>query len=382
MKNELCERIWSHEEFHIEKQNLTLDCLNYSLGIVENIDGRIQNLSQQVSRLMECACLFSISSNSEHRKVAYELAIAAWNLFGINAQPDFDQSFLCNSVSTVLSRLGNFPAENYFWKNVGEDKSGDIPAQLWFERENHLMQNQVRLGDHPPLVLTDFQRSLWNSLVTQSVVVVSAPTSAGKSFALQNYLAYLFSYKSVRSAVYVVPTRALISQVTKDMSHVFSSIECKVAITEVPAEIEPTDEKAVLYVLTQERLQILLDQYDPSIDFIAIDEAQSIAEPSRGVILQTVIEKVMQKEQTGKLMFGAPFAGNPDVFLETFGIDVDNASVMDTSDSPVTQNLIHVATSMTNPSKITLSLIMRDRIKENFANIDLGTELVGDNRIL
>ncbi len=68
-----------------------------------------------------------------------------------------------------------------------------FPLPLWLEQKCHRDDNTIRISDKKLIVLTDFQRELWEALKAYQFVVVNAPTSAGKSFVLQHFLAALLS---------------------------------------------------------------------------------------------------------------------------------------------------------------------------------------------
>ena len=99
----------------------------------------------------------------------------------------------CSAViSLILSRLGNFPAENKFLQeNKGIIEEFSLPRTLWFEKQIHKENNTVQIVGQYNIVLTDFQIQLWNSVKSFPISIVNAPTSAGKSFILQNHIVHL-----------------------------------------------------------------------------------------------------------------------------------------------------------------------------------------------
>lgn len=380
MIDQLCDQIWSHKKFHNEKLELQLSSISYTLNNSNFSKKNFNRIARIIPRLMECATILAKAEKEEYRKISYELAVSAWNIFGNqNAKGFFDKDFLTNCISTIFSRLGNFPANDYLLNKIGQEAFNSIPLQLWFEHENHVIENQVEFTELEKLTLTDFQRDLWYALSTKGIVVVSAPTSAGKSFAMQHYLVSQILNGECLIAAYVVPTRALISQVSNDINRTLSKYDKKIIVTEVPTEVSQDQKGGLLYVLTQERLQILLSQSNINIDFIIIDEAQGISDSSRGVILQSVVEKALEEKQPSKLLFGAPFVRNPNIFLETFGFNGQNTKIVDTVGSPVSQNLLHLKTSEIDTSRVSISLITDGDNEYGITTLDIGTELIQDN---
>lgn len=71
--------------------------------------------------------------------------------------------------------------------------------------------NTVEEIDHP---LTDYQRSLWEDLMDGEDIITSAPTSTGKTHVILQYLVDEVANSGGAFAAIVVPTRALISEVS------------------------------------------------------------------------------------------------------------------------------------------------------------------------
>jgi replicative superfamily II helicase len=118
-------------------------------------------------------------------------------------------------------------------------------------RESH----SIKIGDRSE-VLTDFQHSLWQDVNSQSSVAFSAPTSGGKSFVLELYLASLFNTRN-RSVIYLVPTRALITQVSSELGALFRNHgQTAPDIITVPLRSNSETSNRVIYVMTQERVHL------------------------------------------------------------------------------------------------------------------------------
>ncbi len=130
--------------------------------------------------------------------------------------------------------------------------------------------------------MTDFQVRLIRALETKSSVSVSAPTSAGKSFTLEIEVLRRLKDDDSYHAVFIVPTRALIRQVTFDLVKILREHDLvTVSVLSAPTTPEDiTETKKLIYVLTQERLATLLTSETESlkIDAIIVDEAHEIGE--------------------------------------------------------------------------------------------------------
>ena len=110
-----------------------------------------------------------------------------------------------------------------------------------------------------------FHREQWHAfqqLISGNSVVLSAPTSFGKSVLIHAYIAQ----RRPQCAVVVVPTIALLDQFRRRLSTAFSAEYSIITRNDQ----RPTPSKKHIYVVTQERL---LDRDDISeIDLLAIDE--------------------------------------------------------------------------------------------------------------
>jgi replicative superfamily II helicase len=159
------------------------------------------------------------------------------------------------------------------------------------------------------LVFTDFQYDLWSKLSAKDRIALSAPTSAGKSFVLQNYLVSVFSESKLRTIVYIVPTRALITQVALDLGEFFQKAGTKTMpdIVTVPPDSDTTLPEQAIYVMTQERVQLTLASHPEfSAAIVVVDEAQSISDGARGVLLQWVLDDLLARNIKAQILFASP----------------------------------------------------------------------------
>lgn len=308
----------------------------------------------EIKRLLRCATIFSKSQEDTFRNEAQDIAYA------ILAMSPPDSVF--SICSHVLASVGNFPAYTFITGRdraeqpkgfLGEGSVGPLP--LLFEELGRKSYNTVQMGEKE-VTLTDFQYQLWETLETNDSVGVSAPTSAGKSFILQQYLRQLFANPEIRSVAYLAPSRALIAEVQANMTRALSSLGEQVRITSVPIvlEGEGIPEKN-LFVVTQERLQVLLsNSADVQFDIVIVDEAQQIAEGARGIILQNCLEEVRRRSPNAQLMFLTPGAKNPDTFQRLF--EMPNFSTISSTLRPVRQNLVFVDFDNEHPNDLLLSI--------------------------
>lgn len=254
----------------------------------------------------------------------------------------------------ILTRLGNFPGQTLLRDRftVGSSFISDLEilARRFENRSDSSKDSKV---------LTDFQVRLLEALETKKWVSVSAPTSAGKSFTLELEIARQLRGTADYQAVYLVPTRALIRQVTYDLVQLVRGTEFQsVPILSVPSPPEKNGSgRKMIYVLTQERLANLLAVGGETLKLNAliVDEAQEIAEQGRGQTLEAVIGNSLARFPDAKVFFSSPLKSNPEYLLTVFSATQDNESFVEQI-TPVTQNIVNVFPLKGNPRKARFEL--------------------------
>ena len=133
---------------------------------------------------------------------------------------------------------------------------GTLPWQFVAEEFERSDAQSVVVGDRTE-TLTNFQNLLWKDLISKNSVAFKAPTSGGKSFVLELYLASLFEADR-RTVVYIVPTRALISQVSSELGELFRAHhQAPPDMITVPLRPTAKTPHKAIYIMTQERVQIV-----------------------------------------------------------------------------------------------------------------------------
>lgn len=188
--------------------------------------------------------------------------------------------------------------------------------------------------------LTDFQRSLWDDLTSDKDVITAAPTSAGKTYIILNYLLHKVAKSDGSFAAVVVPTRALISEVAGKIYELAKELnyEEEIEICTIPSK-EGRFGKKTFFVMTQERLHEVLLSGDVYFDYLFIDEAQNIANNSRGVLLHLTIEKLLE-DSLPQIIISMPSPSYQDSFSTIFK-DIEFKKEI-TSRSPVAKVIMSV----------------------------------------
>jgi ATP-dependent helicase YprA (DUF1998 family) len=197
---ELSDRIWKNLVFHTHLDRLIGAWLQHELQITATM-----HLSdKEMARCVQAAAILSKSDDPKRQRAAYSIAACA------NDLRSEELPGLAGTLRLVLTGLGNFPA---FSTSTVINDFRRLPMQSAVYEELRRATNAVSIGDET-VVLTDFQSRLWQLLTGGYRVAISAPTSAGKSFVLQQYLRGLVRAGKLEQACYIVPSRALIAQVT------------------------------------------------------------------------------------------------------------------------------------------------------------------------
>lgn len=315
-----------------------------------------QNEVIDLPYLLNCAGILADSNMPEHLDVAYRIA-----QFGI--QQEDDEELLVKSA-LILEKMTNHPSielaisKGYIGKNYIDQLPllskldivrRNIKYSLWDETENKVIN------------INKFQYDVLEKNYNSQLLSISAPTSAGKSYILLNIIKETLLNKDHTTIVYVVPTRALISQVESDIRKKLRTTEFhNVFITSMPIMDRLLEEYSKrIFILTQERLHWLINEKrDFHIDFLIVDEAQKVSDGSRGVILQNVVEDLICENKDIKVIFSSPLTENPEVFLQP-NYEISSMSTVQKEFVPVNQNLLWVNAIFRKPREWEIKLCFK-----------------------
>lgn len=292
-------------------------------------------------RLIESAYLFSQSESDEDKNLAQSIA------YHLNVVTGDD--YLKQMSENLLRVLGNFPGATYL-----QQENGFIPESFYAFLKRSFIENENKIKiSNKEITLTNFQKRVWGSLHSNVPQAISAPTSAGKSFLVVEMLANGIISGELNSAIYIAPTRALVNEITQKFIIKTLPYQNEVRVTSIPTINNEYNKQ--IFVLTQERLQVLLDNFEEKIDLVVIDEAQSISDEIRGMILQDCLDKISTQNPNAKYVFLAPGAEGFDDLADIIGIDAIH--IEKTNLSPVVQNKIIVKVDPSKENNLQLSLL-------------------------
>lgn len=155
-------------------------------------------------------------------------------------------------------------------------------------------------------LLTPVQASIRRAIDDKQYISISAPTSAGKSYSIRDFIAERHG-----DAVVVVPSRALIAEYINSMRRKFEGNK-DVMISSFVDVVYKTRSLKRIFVLTPERTKDLYKYKDQlNIAVFFFDEAQISEEPGRGVIFDVSVRRANKHYPNAKIIFAHPFIENP-----------------------------------------------------------------------
>lgn len=296
-----------------------------------------------LARLLSSASIFATAQDEQSRDLAQQIAVFA--------SLASNEDAVRQGAVHVLADLGNFPGLN----KLEAREPVTLGFQTYMRRALLKALNSVEMAGKQ-VSLTEFQLNIWESLKSSVAMAISAPTSAGKSFVVLEHLCERVIATERITALYIAPTRALLTEIQGKLERRLSNLESKLRITTIPV-IDPLDRSKQIYVLTQERAQLLLSSVDvtDAIDLVIVDEAQAMGDDSRGMILQDALEKVRGSNPNAHFLFLAPGASGFQLIGDSVGLG--ELQVKETSLSPVVQNRISVKFPIENEHLVQLDLV-------------------------
>lgn len=300
--------------------------------------GALSTSDMDIRYLLTCASILAQSNNGECQDAA--LRIAQYVLTTHQQNKEFREAAVI-----VLDTMTNYAAislakeRKYIEPNMQKDYPVPLMMDMLKRQFHHSLWNE---NNNRLVPINRFQEKVFCEYLSFDALSISAPTSSGKSFILlQIILDYIKVHKDA-IIVYIVPTRALIQQVTADINEILKNNSIvDVVVSSVPTVIIENGSHHI-YVLTQERLHwILEDNASFSPNCLIVDEAQKIGDGSRGVILQQAIEEISRRNQNTKILFASPMTENPEILLDLLSADIHKGN-LSSDQITVNQNLLWV----------------------------------------
>ena len=335
----LAEKVYNLSSFNRQYEALLI------LSVCETIPNLVwdrdkSDLLSQIdwNNMLSIASLFSYCNESKYLDAALRIAQTCL----VQEETNENQK---NAAAFILDNLTNKPALKIALDKqfIKKDFRDNYPFALRLQQSKSDIEHSIIVNDEV-FLLNRFQKEVYYAYKHNETISISAPTSAGKSYILCTLLLEELT-EGNKNIVYVVPTRALISQVEADLKALLRqyNLENQTNITTVPPQEDILDKKSNVFIFTQERLHwFLYGNSNCKIDILIIDEAQKIEDGNRGILLQQKIEDVVKANPEIKVFFSSPFTSNPEILLDNV-INNSRKSKVNTQYIAVNQNLLYVS---------------------------------------
>lgn len=312
-----------------------------------------------IEKLSKISSILSLSSEAKKQILAYEIITKLFRNF------HHEYHNLYSITHAILSRLGNFPNRELLGKYGFSESNLRQSPIIKLEVIARQSENKVFIKNSTPL-LTDFQKLFFDVLTKEKFYSISAPTSAGKSFIFTLSITQRLLKNPSEKIVFIVPTRALIRELSDKIIKSLKEYKLfnDIDIRTVPIIEKDSADRGVVYVLTQERLNTLLNEENIHLDTVFIDEAQEI-QNNRGVVLQNTLEVLLKRFSNINIFFASPLIENPNYFNDLLELNHHQKYFVEEV-SPVGQNIIFLSSIKREPKQAKVTLVSNDN------NIDLG----------
>ena len=197
------------------------------------------------------------------------------------------------------------------------------------QRFINILTNRER--SHPVIELWPSQQEALqqNFLnIYPKAISVQMPTSGGKTLLAKFAIMQAHALRPDGLIAYIVPTRALVNQLTIELREDFRGIfRTEQAI---PAfEIDPMEDRLLetaphILVTTPEKLDFLIRREHPvakNISMVIVDEAHNIGDDTRGARLELLLGTIKRDRLGVRFLLLSPFLPNGDELLAWLGED-------------------------------------------------------------
>lgn len=276
--------------------------------------------------IMRFADILSRDTNCEGRNLAYKIISILYPFY----KGDPYYKFISNSVMT---KLGNFPSLGLIMES--DDAKHYDTTELLLDKQLKEVYQKVSGTEK---IFTDAQYRLFEAIKDSNHFSFSGPTSFGKSFIMDAFINYIIDEKhGMDNIIVLVPTRALINQVSKRLKAEIKHENYRVMTHPVVSALYKKDNAKYVFAFTPERMiAYLSEKNNPLISYLFIDEAQKIIakKDSRAPLYYQAIS--IAERKSIKLFFASPNIPNSDIFLKLFDKSTDECMVI--KEAPVSQN--------------------------------------------
>ena len=273
------------------------------------IDKELEIEDINIKDLLRFADLLSKSTNSKkeqfHKNIAQNIVILLKKLYPDNT--DVTATFI--SVLNNINNYRNLNNEELYYES-------DIREFVYQYIEKQEFKIDIN-GDERYFIRD--QKEIFNKLEKEKYFSYSGPTSMGKTFVIKMFIQKRIKDNKKDNFVVVVPTKALISEITSELINELGE-QLKIKNYKVVNswhEIQNDSKYNYIMIYTQERFLSHLLNNKMQIGYVFIDEAHKMFyEDTRSVYFYKIIDILNGYANIPKIFFSAPLITNPDEFLK------------------------------------------------------------------
>lgn len=351
-------KISSHEDFINVFDELLFSLFKKNRGEVHTSDYLTDDKIKKATWLASIAAL----GDDEQKNIASAYG-SLLHLY------DKDNELYKRTCYILQSRAGNIVSAQHLSGVINNGKyAGDFGSLLNLEVVQRRMGLEKTFTDGTVLYFTEFQKRLWSDLEANKNVAISAPTSSGKSFVIKKFILEKISSFSEGEFVYIVPSKALINQVSNELSR---SLINKAAVMTTFRDVSDVHDK-VIYVLTPERcLKLLMEKNSSEPKIVFFDEVQNVEFGNRGNIYENILYRMTEKWESTQFVMAGPYIENLKDSLEK----ITDIKVIEhkTSSTPVLQ--LKASITIKPRSKLVDFIIMSPTGNNISNEFDIGKAL-------
>jgi superfamily II DNA or RNA helicase len=292
---------------------------NHFIGKIVEVHDFIEKEYLDLLRFADILCR---SEKYEARNMAYKI-ISLLHVFYSE-----DQMFKLQAYN-VLIKLGNFPSIQIV---LGETKVESDEILI-----DRIVKETYQAAPGSSNVFTDTQYKLFEKMKDSNHFSFSGPTSFGKSFIFESFIKYLIEKKNGSDNIaLLVPTRALINQVSTKLKNVINDKKYKILTKPIVPLLYKQRDTRFIFVFTPERLISYLSESNPVINYLLVDEAHKLLSEtdSRAPLFYHAL--MIAKRKSINLYFSSPNVPNTDIFLQLVGNSVEET--LSIKENSVAQN--------------------------------------------
>lgn len=289
-------------------------------------------------RLLFAGSILARSDHRSHQEAALRIASGAITLSR--------RSTVQDAGAILLGKLSNSRAIALATRRslVEANLEGRLGITQRIEAQRRQIDQAVLVESSGNwLQVNEFQNRFWSNAAANHWLSASAPTASGKTFLVLQWLIDQMLTSGARIAVYLAPTRALVSEIESNLVSLLKH-ESSIQVSSLPLrnkyDAARTGASRLILVFTQERLHLLTNVLgDVTVDILIVDEAHKIGDSQRGVILQDAVERTVRSNDDLRVVFISPATQNPQELL-TDAPDGARTMAVDSDSPTVLQNLI------------------------------------------